>query len=813
MRYFPYLLVILALCVQEEYVSGQVNGKVDLKVSDSTQKPLNGIFVQLMKVKDSSMALYTFTGQDGLAEFTNVKYDRYKIYISQVGYNNYFSAPFSVDSTHNEVSLPEITLQSQSLKEVVVESKTPIIQHYADKTVVNVDQSALSAVGSIYDVLKRSPGIVIDQNENIIMHGKQSVMVMIDGRITPMSATDLANYLKGLPSESVDKIEFITSPSSKYDANGTAGIINIILKKNKAIGTNVAIHAGYSQGIYPKTNDGFSFSERTKKVNIFSSYNYSYRGTSNDITLNSNYYNDGRQEGATRQYETLKLPIITNMARVGMDFYASDKTTIGFIADGGITQFNPSESTTTYEYDSLNRPASYNVTNSSTPNKIYNYSGNLNLKHTFDSTGRELLVNLDYANYDNKGYQHVFTNYYNLDNTIAAPASTLYGYLPGNLDIYSFKADYDGQFGKKGKLEAGIKSSYVTTDNSVMVYDGANASAPVDTTQSNHFIYSENINAAYATYSRSLHKADLQLGLRAEQTISNGDQVTTNQQFGHNFIQLFPTISLDDSLTADQQLGISATRRIDRPTYDQLNPFRIYINPTFYLQGNPYLIPQNAYSMQISDTYKQKYTLTLSYTHTLNAITTVILALPGSQNIAEQTNENLNTFDTYSSNLTTINQVGKWLDIMVSADAYMSHYIANLASSPLNSDRFLWDINDNNTITLNKNVSLEIDGFYSSGYDLGYLYLQGSWTVSSGLTMKVLNRKGTIKINANDIFWTDLTRGTTTFVGFNQSIFVRRDTRFVGISFTYNFGNSQASRSLHNKGGAEDEKNRASKTS
>jgi len=759
------------------------------------------------------MTQYAFTGQDGAAEFTNVKNNKYRLYISQVGYTNYFSPVFAIDSLHEQVDVPLISLYAQSLKEVVVEGKTPMIQHYADKTVVNVDQSPLNAVGSIYDVIKRSPGIIIDPNENIIIHGKQNVMVMIDGRILPMSGNDLANYLKSIPSESVDKIEFITSPSAKYDANGTAGIINIVLKRNKAIGSNVALHAGYSQGIYPKSNDGFSISERTKDFNIFGSYNYSYRGTTNMISLKSNYYNNGQLEDASQQYETLKVPFITNMARIGTDFFASKSTTIGFIADGGITNVNSSEATTSYNYDSANHPTGYSNTNSTTPNKIYNYSGNLNLKHTFDSTGREVLINLDYADYNNKGYQHILTNYYNTDNTVAAAPSNLYGYLPGNLNIYSFKVDYDGELGKKGKLEAGVKSSYVTTNNSVMVYDGTTSAAPLDTTQSNHFIYSENINAAYVSYNRILRKADFEVGLRAEQTIANGNQVTTNQQFAHNFLQLFPTISMDDSIAKDHDLGIVATRRINRPTYDQLNPFRLYVNPTFYLQGNPYLIPQNAYSIQISDTYKEKYTLAFSYTHTINAITTVIFPLPGSNNIAEQTNENLNRFDTYMANFSAENPIGKWLNVIVGADAFVNHYIANLSSSPLNSQRFVWDINDNNTITLTKNLSLEIDGFYYSGYDLGYLYLQGTFTMGAGIKMDVLNHKGTIKINANDIFWNDVTQGTTTFANFNQTIFVRRDTRFVGISFTYNFGNSQASRSLHSKGGAEEEKDRASKAS
>ncbi len=812
MKYIVLLTVLLFSFIQNN-VSGQKKGKVEVKVSDPDKKPLEEIMVQVIKAKDSTMVQYVFTDPTGLADIRDIPYGKYLVYITQVGYATYISAPFVIDSINTQATLPDITLQSLSINEVVVEGKTPVIQHYADKTVVNVDKSALSAVGSAYDVLKRAPGITIDNNDNISMRGKQNVLVMIDGRITPMSAADLANLLKGIPSESVEKIELITNPSSKYDANGTAGIINIVLKKNKAIGLNVSIHAGYSQGVYAKTNDGFSINDRTKKFNLFGSYNYSYRGGSNVIDLNSNYYNGSQLTAATQQFEYLKFPITNHMARVGADFFASDKTTIGFIADGSRRTFNTTESTNTYVYDSTNRETSYNVTNSATPNTTYNYSGNLNLKHTFDSAGRELLLNLDYANYNNKGYQSVLTDFYDLNNFQSSAPTNLWGYLPGNLDIYSFKADYDGQLGRKGRLEAGAKTSYVRTDNNVMIYDGLDNTAPVDTAQSNHFIYSENINAIYGTYSRSIPKADIQLGLRVEQTISTGNQVTTGQKFSHNFIQVFPTISINDSIAKDHLLGISATRRIDRPTYEQLNPFRLLVNPTFYLQGNPYLIPQSAYSASISDTYKDRYTLSLSYTHTSNAITTVIFPFPGSKGIAEQTEQNLTSFDSYNSNLTVVNQFGKWLNVTVSADAYMSHYAANLSSTPLNSNRYLWDISSSDNITITKNLSLDLFGYYGSGYDLGYLYIQGSWTVSAGVRITVLKGKGSITINSGDVFWTDLTKATTTFAGFNQTIFVRRDTRFVGIAFAYHFGDSPASRSLRSKGGAEDEKKRADKSS
>ncbi len=786
------------------------SGTVDLKIADEQQKPLDGVFAQLVKSKDSTMAQYGVSGQDGSLEFTNIVNGKYIVYISQTGFENYYSEAFTVDSAHPAVTLPAITLKSKSLKEVTIVSKTPVIQHFPDKTVVNVQESILAAAGSAFDVLQRSPGVSVDQNDNISLHGKANVMVMIDGRITPMSATDLANMLRGMPAESVEKIEFITNPSAKYDANGSAGIINIILKKDKRMGMNATVTAGYAQGIYPRTNDGFSFNDRTKNMNIFGSYNYSYRGSANILTLNSNFYNNNTLTGSTLQNEYIKIPYNTNTARLGADFFASDKTTIGFIADGSISEYDLSETTTTYEYDSLNNEKSYNTTSSSSPNTNYNYAGNFNMKHKFDSLGREILVNLDYANYWNNSTQTINTFYYNPDNSEASAPTALYGSLPGRLDIYSFKADYDGQLGKKGNLEAGVKSSYVSTDNSVNFYNGANSSAPVDTTQTNHFIYTENINAGYVTYSRSIPKATLQLGLRAEQMVANGDQVTTGQEFSHNYVQLFPNLSINDSISLNNQLGFSATRRIDRPTYDQLNPFSLYINPTFYKQGNPYLIPQNAYTFELSDTYKENYTLGFNYTHTIDPIITVIQPLASRPGVAEQTDDNLNSSDYYGLNGTVVCPITPWLTTTTFVDAFYSHFKADQSSTPLSTTRFLWDMNTDNIFTLSKKLTIDINGYYTSGYDLGYLFIKPLGTVSLGLQKKVLNNKGTIKLNASDIFWSQAINGTTSFTDYNETIHQRRDTRTVGFSFTYHFGGQPSSQSLRNKGGAEEEKKRAS---
>jgi len=791
--------------------TGQTSGTVSLKVSDQMNKPQEGVFVQLMNAKDSTMAKYSVTDEKGNVEFRDVAKGKYIAFISQTGFENYFSPIFAIDSIHWQITLPEVVLKAKELKEVVVTTKIPTIQHFADKTVVNVQESLLSSAGTAYDVLQRSPGVMIDQNDNISLNGKQGIMVMIDGRITPMSASDIANLLKSMPAESIDKIEFITNPSAKYDANGSAGIINIVLKKDKRMGLNANVFGGYTQSIYPNTSDGFSFNDRTKKMNIFGSYNYAYRGSSNSINLRTNFYNGTEFAGGTEQYEYLKAPTADNTARFGIDYFLSDKTTIGFIADGSIEQFKTTETTTTY-VDSADGEKSFNQTSSYSPNTINNYAGNLNLKHVFDSAGRELLVNVDYANYNNNSYQTINTDYYTMQNYESGSPTALYGYLPGMLNIYSLKADYDGVLDNKSTLQVGVKTSYVKTDNAVYFYNGANSSAPVDTTQTNHFIYSENINAAYISYGRTIPKALLQFGIRAEQTVADGNQVTTGQTFFKNYTQLFPNFSIDDSLTANQQLDFSATRRIDRPTYDQLNPFSLYINPNFYLRGNPLLQPQNAYTFQLTDTYLQKYSIDITYTHTIAPITKVIVPIAGTQDIVQQTDDNLTSSDYYGVNLTAATSVTKWWNTTTSGSAYYNTFNGDISSTPLNSTRFIVTANSNNMFTISKKVSADISGWYISGADYGYLWIGQMGALSAGMQVKILDGRCTVKLSAYDILWTQLTNAVTSFTGYDEYIFVRRDTRMVGLNFSYHFGGNSTSQSLHSRGGAEDEKKRAGGT-
>jgi hypothetical protein len=803
-------LVIFGLFIQEK-VAGQTNGIINLKVSDSAKKPLENIMVQLVKEKDSSMVQYAFTGQYGSAEFTGVKFDSYRIYISQVGYYNYFTSSFKIDSTHNRIFLPGVILQSQSLEEVVVSAKkTPPIEKFADRTVIHVDQTILSNGSNAMEILQRTPGVKVDQEDNISMLGKQNVMVMIDGRLTAMTGADLGNLLRALPSDVIDKIELITNPSAKYDANGTAGIINIVLKKNKYVGNNGTVSATYGQGVYSKTNESLSFNHRNKHINIFMNYNYNYDKNLHEAPRTRYFYDGTNYEGGYSEDDYHTISRNTNTGRLGADFFASDKTTFGFVSDIMVKDYTIGGATTAHVFDSLNNPASSFITNTNVTSRTINYAENFNCIHKFDSAGRQIVFNLDYANYTSQVTQNFSTNYYDINNNLTSGPVLLYGNIPGQLNIYSFKADYSGHINSNSILEAGIKTSYVSTNNNLQFYDGANSSAPVDTNESNHFIYTENINAAYFNYGDNIGKCNFQVGLRGEQTVAGGDQVTTSQTFNHNYFQLFPSAFFNDTLSKNNILSISATRRIDRPQYQELNPFKNFVDPSTYSEGNPYLQPQYTYLFQVTETYKQNYSVTLNYTRTQNVVASVWMAEPGApEPVVAETEQNLPYEDYAGVNATAVCQVASWWSSTDFGEVYYTHYNADYEGVALNTAQYSWDVNTDNNFTIDKKYSINLNGLYSSAGTEGYITYKQQWSVSAGVQKKVLKGKGTIKLNAKDIFWGLYSSGTANFSGYIENFTIKRDTRIVSCSFIYHFGSSSSSPSMRSKGGAEDEKKRA----
>jgi hypothetical protein len=290
MKFFLLLFFAIVIC-KLSMAQSPDQAHITAKIKDESNKGIDGATVSLLNAKDSSLVKINLSEKDGSVAFDNIKSGAYLLSISAVGYNKTWSPSFTVDQGNKQVTVPDIIAAKKvsELNEVTVNEKKPFIERQIDRVVVNVNNSIVSAGSTALDVLARAPGVLINQSDAISMKGKQGVTVMIDGKPTYLAATDLANLLRATPANSIDKIELITNPSAKFDASGSAGIINIKLKKDQRYGLNGVLSLSYGQGVYDKLSEGINLNYRNRNVNIFGSYNYAYRENFNHLELTRNF--------------------------------------------------------------------------------------------------------------------------------------------------------------------------------------------------------------------------------------------------------------------------------------------------------------------------------------------------------------------------------------------------------------------------------------------------------------------------------------------------------------------------------------------
>lgn len=718
----------------------------------------------------------------------------------------------STVNAQSDTNLGTLTakIESQQLQEVVVEKKKPYIERSEGKMILNLDNTISAAGSSAFEVLEKAPSVTIDDNDNISLRGKNNVLVQIDGKLTPMTGTNLGNYLRGIPSNAVDKIEFITNPSAKYDASGTA-IINIKMKKDKRKGTNGTVSIAYGQGIYPKSNNGVSLNHRNKKIALYGNYSFAYREGFNELLLKREFYEDNNFMGAFDQNNYLKMNFRNHIGRIGMDYFANDKNTFGIIVNKVSNRFDPTGENATDVYDSNNALASRFTTSNRSKDNWQNHSVNLNHKVLLDTLGTEITTDFDYANYGNKTQQNFLTRYFDLNNTEFQNPYLLYGNIKGNLDIYSLKSDFVTTFKNKIKLESGYKTSYVKADNNLAFYDRSTGVDVYDPTKSNHFIYKENINAVYVNSSKTFGKWSAQIGLRMENTNITGDQLVNNESFKNNYTQWFPSLFMSYNFNDKNSLEFNYSRRIARPSYDQLNPFKFYLDPTTYKEGNTFLNPQTTHSFEVTHVLNQKIFTTVSFSRTNDNITEVIAPSDTEDQVTIQTNKNLDTFDIAGLFIVMPLEFTKWWSSTNSLNFYQGWYSGTVANTTLqNQGNFTFNMNSVNNFKITKTFSSEFTANYRAREIYAFMDVDPIWFINIGFQKKFKNNS-TLKLVVNDVFYTNKTTAFTEFRNYKEGFRVARDTRVAVLSYTYNFGSS-ANQARRRTGGADDLKQRANST-
>lgn len=770
---------------------------------------LTDIVVDLHILKDSTLFKSEFTNETGSFTFEYVPVGEYFVSVNTFNHNSYQSN-ISIDKADKNIGNITLTPKLNELKEVVVVSKKPYIERGQGKTILNIE-SSLSATGSsAFEILEKAPGILISANENIVMRGRQGIIVQVDGKNLPMSGTDLANYLKGLPSGSIERIELITNPSAKYDAAGSA-IIDIRLKKDKKLGTNGTVSLSYGQGKYPKTNPSITFNHRTKNINIFGNYNYAYREFFSDLTLNRTFYDNNNFTGKYKQHNYFLYPFNNHIGRIGLDYNIDEKNTIGLVINGISNKYKLRGFNETDVYTEPDLRSNKFKTDNLSDNVWANLEGNINFKHLYTKPGREITFDFDIAQYNNETEQLFSTQYLTLDDKPYQDDYILQGLIDGKLNIYALKFDYTTPINEQTRIDFGLKSSIVNSDNQLVFNDLSNETVVFDSTKSNHFLYDENINAAYFTFSNTINdKINYSVGLRAENTNITGNQIVYNERFDTTYTQLFPTLTVNYKANEKHSFELALNRRIQRPSYSQLNPFKFYLDPTTYKEGNPYLSPQTTNSLDLTYIFNNKISSTFSYFRTNNNITEIIGPSPTEEKVTIQTNENISYAEYYSAYVAIPIEITKWWTTQKDINIYWGQYTGSIANTTINNlGNFNFNINSVNNFTITKNLTAELSGNYRASERYAFEVLQPRWTMNFGIQQKLWDGLGSIRLNVNDVFYSNWVEADVTFTDYTENFLVKRESRVATLALSYRFGKNTVPGSRRRASGADDLKGRA----
>lgn len=770
---------------------------------------LSDVVIDLFLAKDSTLIKSEITNDVGIFTFDEVMAGEYFVGINSM---NHEASNTMISVKSSDLNMGFIILKPKSieLQEVVVVNKKPYIERGQGKTILNIESSFSATGSSAFEILEKAPGILISANENIVMRGRQGIIVQVDGKNLPMSGTDLANYLKGLPSGSIERIELITNPSAKYDAAGSA-IIDIRLKKDKKLGTNGTVSMSYGQGKYPKTNPSITFNHRTKNINVFGNYNFAYREFYSDLTLIRTFYENNNFAGKYKQHNYFLYPFKNHVGRIGLDYTINENNVLGFVINGISNKYKLRGFNETDVFTEPNLRSTKFKTDNLSDNVWANIEANVNFKHLYKKPGREITFDFDIAQYNNETEQLFSTQYLTLDNKPFRDNYILQGLIDGKLNIYALKADYTTPINEQTRIDFGLKSSIVNSDNQLIFNDLSNESIIFDSTKSNHFLYDENINAAYFTFSNTINdKFNYSVGLRAENTNITGNQIVYNERFDTSYTQLFPTLTLNYKVNEKHSFELALNRRIQRPSYSQLNPFKFYLDPTTYKEGNPYLSPQTTNSVDLTYVFNNKISSTFSYFRTNNNITEIIGPSETEEKVTIQTNENISYAEYYSAYVAIPIEITKWWTTQKDLNIYWGQYTGSIANTTINNlGNFNFNINSVNNFTITKNLTAELSGNYRASERYAFEVLQPRWTMNFGLQQKLWDGKGSLRLNVNDVFYSNRVEADVTFTDYTENFLVKRESRVATLALSYRFGKNTVPGSRRRASGADDIKGRA----
>jgi len=760
--------------------------------------------VSLLNASDSTIVKGTLTDEAGNYSLENIKPGNYIIKATNIGYAKTVTAPFAIEPGKDQHVVPDIKMSAaaKALSAITITATKPLIEQKTDRMVMNVENSILAAGNTALEILQRAPGVTIDKDDNISLKGKQGVTVMINDKLTYLSAQELATLLRSTDGSTIQSIEIISNPSAKYDASGNSGIINIKLKKNKLNGTNGSVTAAAALASKFRESQNLNINHKQGNLNLFGSLSHGDIPSNRTMDLNRITHETG-DTNYFMQHTTMPQVYHYNNFRVGADLDITSQHTIGIVVSGNSNKEHDLNYNQTKIGSAMNVVDSALNTNSEIRQTFSNLAVNLNDRLKLDTLGQTLSVDLDYSKFKNNSKAGYTTYYFLPDGTVQHDPELLRNETPSDIEIRSAKVDYAKPLTRKLKFETGAKFSSVKTDNDLRAekFDGTDYAN--DTTRSNRFIYTEKISAGYVNFNQEYKNGSVQLGVRAEYTQSNGNLLGSTP-VDRSYLNFFPSLFVSQSLGKKHDLNFSYSRRIDRPNYGDLNPFVYYLDPYTFNQGNAFLKPQYTNNFELAYVYNKSINVSIGYSKTTDAITEIILT---QGNKSFQTNLNLATQTNYNINVYVPYTVAKWWTGNANFNGfYMGFKSDDVNNSDINDGRRAFVFKTTQTFSFGATKG-EIMLDYRSPLTYGIYEMHARKNISAAVSQNLMDKKLNVKFGVDDVFNIFRNDIDSYQLGNNFTIRQKNDSRVFRLTATYNFGNAKIKAREH-RTGAEEESNR-----
>jgi iron complex outermembrane recepter protein len=795
-----------------------VNAQVELSESVSglvvsvEQIPIEASTVILMNAADSAIIKVELADKQGVFKFGGLKTGTYLISISSVGFTKSFSGPYLVTAGEGLKNIGKIVLtaSSRTLQEVDVTAKERFVEVKPGKVILNVESSILSSGSTAFDILARSPGVQVDNSDNIKLNGKAGVLVMINGKQTFMEKENLVDLLKSTQSNTIESIELISNPSAKYAAAGIASIIDIRIKKNKNFGTNGVLTGmtgfsdmGQSYDPYLRYSGGLSLNHRTKILNVFGNYSHSDVSQSKRI-LSSRLIKSAERIFDVDYFSTQQR--LTESYRMGADFNISPNHIIGALFNGstnkiGIDKFNTSDIYNSGEIDSTI------IAVSNQNRKLTNSVYNLNYKGVLGEKAGNLSIDLDYLSYNRTSLENLTNIFVDSWRIHYRDNLDLQNSSPSQYTIQSVKVDYSVPLNTSSTLDLGIQTSKVKGESQLDFGSVINSVFKPDAQFTNQFTINESIYAGFFSYTKDFKNSNLVVGLRAEATETKAISIKAGDPQNPKYLDLFPNVQYTQNLNPNHKVLLSYGRRIERPGYDALNPSVAYLDQYSFKSGNPLLKSAYTQNLELTHLYKDK----ISTTFRVSFVDDVFM------DINEQNNEtlvntiitkNLDKQYTYGMELNAPFEVTKWWNLDLNVQANMVNYSTMSSVGQFNNSSPDVILTTLQSFSLGKIVKAEISSMYETPAVYGIYNFEAAYNVDAGLSMSLFKKQGSLKLRLTDLFNSSNNEYDSNFEDLDLRIFDKKESRTAQLSFSYSFGRKTIKSARKRSTGSETEQGR-----